>query len=111
MITDEERANINRKYYSIVYQTSIDYSWFYKIIIPLLLIILYIVISNRKLNREIIKRKEIEKKLNKVANIDSLTNIYNRRRIESLFNSELARVKRYNRDLSIIFLILITLNL
>ncbi len=53
--TDKEINDINTKYYSVIYQTSFDYSWFYKIIIPLILIILIIVFTNRKLNNEIKK--------------------------------------------------------
>jgi len=103
IIKNEDKIKIKNKYYSVVYQTTIDYTWLYKIVIPLLIIILIIVVSNRKLNREVKKRKIIENKLQKVANIDSLTNVYNRRKIESLYNRELLRVKRYQRELSIIF--------
>ncbi len=102
-ITDEEKNKINEKYYPIVYQTPFNYSWFYKIIIPLIFIILIFIISNFKLNKEIKKRKKIEDELNKVVNIDALTNIYNRRKIESLYEREIIRIKRYKRDLSVIF--------
>lgn len=103
-IEEEEKNVIRNKYYSVIYHTSTDYSWLYKIILPLLFIIIVVVISNRKLNKEIKKRKVIEEKLNKVANLDSLTNVYNRRKIESIYNRELIRVKRYKRELSLIFL-------
>ncbi|WP_072680524.1 diguanylate cyclase [Arcobacter sp. LA11] len=102
-IKDEEKYKIKNKYYSVIYQTTIDYSWLYKIVVPLLIIIIIVIISNRKLNKEVKKRKIIEEKLHKVANVDALTNVYNRRKIESLYNRELIRVKRYQRELSIIF--------
>ena len=102
-ITKEEKNEINSKYYSIIYQTSIDYSWLYKIVPPLLIIIFFIAFTNRKLNDEIKKRKTIEEELNKVANIDSLTNIFNRRKIESIYEKEIIRIKRYKRELSVIF--------
>lgn len=102
-ITQKEINDINSRYYSVIYQSSTDYSWIYKIVLPLLIVLVIIGISNRKLNKEIQKRKVIEDKLNEVANIDSLTNCFNRRKIESLFNRELNRVKRYDRNLSIIF--------
>lgn len=102
-ISDEEINKIQNKYYSVIYQTSKDYTWLFKVVLPLLFVIFIIFISNRKLNKEIIKRKKIEKELNLVANIDSLTNIYNRRKIESLYNREINRVRRYKRELSIIF--------
>jgi len=102
-ISSKERDEINKKYYSIIYQASIDYSWIYKIVIPLLIILFIVMILNFRLKKEIKKRKKIEKELNKVANIDSLTKIYNRRKIEFLYENELARIKRYKRDLSVIF--------
>lgn len=102
-IKNEEINKIKNKYYSVIYQTSIDYSWLYKIVLPLLFIILIVIISNRRLNKEVKKRRIIEEKLNKVVNIDSLTNIYNRRKIEAFYTREVIRVKRYKRELSIIF--------
>lgn len=102
-ISHEEISDINNKYYSVIYQTSVDYSWVYKVVMPLVIIILIIVITNRKLKNEIKKRKEIEKELHEIVNIDVLTNINNRRKIESLYNFELERSKRYKRDLSVIF--------
>lgn len=102
-ITQDEKNKIINKYYSIIYQSPVDYLSIYKIVIPLLLIILIVIITNRKLNNEVNQRKLIEEELNKVINIDSLTNIFNRRKIESLYNEEVIRARRYNRELSIIF--------
>jgi len=102
-ITPQERKEIRDKYNSIIYEEKTDYSLVYKIIFFLVLIILIIFLHNRKLNKEIKKRKIAEKELYKVANTDSLTNVYTRRKIESLLNMELDRVKRHNKDLSLIF--------
>lgn len=102
-ITKEERDEINNKYFSIVYEEKTDYSWAYRVFFLLSAIILIILVVNRKLKKEIKKRKVVEEELFKVANIDALTNVYNRRKIETLYESELQRVKRYKRDLSIIF--------
>ncbi len=102
-ITQKEINSINSKYYSVIYQTATDYSWIYKIVIPLVIILFIITFSNRKLSNEIKKRKAIEEELNEAANIDSLTNCYNRRKIDSILNKELNRVKRYKRALTIIF--------
>lgn len=102
-IKDEEINEINNKYYSVIYQTSIDYSWLYKIVLPLIIIIVIVIISNRRLNKEVKKRIVIEEKLNKVVNIDALTNIYTRRKIEAFYTREVIREKRYKRELSIIF--------
>ncbi len=102
-IDQEDRKKIDSKYYYIVYQTSVDYSWIYKILLPLVFILIIIIVTNRKLNKEINRRKEIEERLQRIASIDALTNIYNRRRIEEIFEKELIRTIRYNRNFSIIF--------
>lgn len=102
-ISDKDKEIISSKYYSVVFQDSEDYKELYKVIIPLIILIIFMTRSNRIMNKEIKRRKEIEVQLNKVANIDSLTNIYNRRKMNTLFENEINRVKRYKRDLSIIF--------
>ena len=102
-ITDEDRKLIRDKYNSIIYEPEKDYSWVYKIIAFLSVLIIIVVVNNRKLNREIKKRKIAEEELNKIANIDGLTNAFSRRKIESILELELNREKRYNRGLSLIF--------
>jgi polar amino acid transport system substrate-binding protein len=102
-ISQDDISMINNKYYSVIYQTSIDYSWIYKVVIPLIIIILIIIITNRRLKVEIKKRKIIEQELHKIVNTDVLTNIYNRRKIESLINLEIEHSNKYAKDLSIIF--------
>ncbi|WP_321470022.1 ABC transporter substrate-binding protein [Halarcobacter sp.] len=102
-ISEKDRESISSKYYSIVYQKNQDYKELYKILIPLIILLLFIFRSNRVMNKEIKRREEVELQLNKVANIDSLTNIYNRRKMTSIFDNEINRSKRYKRELSIIF--------
>jgi polar amino acid transport system substrate-binding protein len=69
-ISQDDISMINNKYYSVIYQTSIDYSWIYKVVIPLIIIILIIIITNRRLKVEIKKRKIIEQELHKIVNTD-----------------------------------------
>ncbi len=102
-ISEQERKEIRDKYNSIIYEPQKDYSWIYKVIFFLLVVIIVIILNNRKLNKEIKKRELAEKELFKIANFDGLTNIYNRRKIESILNLELNRAKRYERALSLIF--------
>ncbi|NVJ54631.1 MAG: ABC transporter substrate-binding protein [Campylobacteraceae bacterium] len=102
-ITDEERKLIRDKYNSIIYEPEKDYTWIYTITLFLFIVIIVIAINNRKLNKEIKKRKIIEEELNIIANIDRLTNSYNRRKIETILELELNREKRYKRGLSLIF--------
>ncbi len=50
----------------------------------------------------ITKRIALEKKLEKMAVIDNLTNIYNRHKLNELISNELEQVKRYNEDAVIV---------
>ena len=54
------------------------------------------------LETEIERRKQLEKSLREIANTDSLTSVYNRRRFYKLLNREMKRVKRYGGTFSII---------
>lgn len=67
------------------------------------MLLLIFVIFNIKLKKEIHRRKEVEAELLKLANKDSLTNIFNRRKIEEICEKELIRSKRYGTHFSIIF--------
>lgn len=102
-ITDEDREKIRDKYNSIIYEPEKDYTWTFVLISFLVTIIVVIINSNRKLNKEIKRRKIAEEELHKIANIDDLTDVYNRRKINSLIELELNREKRYKRGLSLIF--------
>ncbi len=103
VITDEDRRKINSKYYHVVYKTVVDYSWIYQVLMPLLVLIFLLILGNRKLKKEIRIRKKLELKLQRMANFDFLTQVYNRKKIEDIFEIEIERVKRYKEDLSIIF--------
>ncbi len=63
--------------------------------------------DNKKLYINLIKDitsiKVEQEKLQKLANTDLLTNIYNRRKFQELFDREYKRSKRYESDLSLIF--------
>jgi polar amino acid transport system substrate-binding protein len=102
-IPNEAIDKINSKYISINYVKTTDYSWIYKISIPLVLIILLVILSNRRLSKEIKKRLQIESTLHNVANTDALTSIYNRRRLVQILQESTSISLRYKRPLSIIF--------
>jgi len=55
LITDEERQEIDNKYYSIVYQDQVDYIYILKFILPLIFIIILLIIYNLKLKKQIKK--------------------------------------------------------
>ncbi len=59
---------------------------------------------NKQLAHEIETRKKLEQELIVAATIDKLTQIYNRRKLEEIIQSEIERTKRYNSPLSLIML-------
>lgn len=101
--SQEEKNTILNNYQFIFYPKNIDFLFIGKIVIPFILLLAIFMYFNFKLKKEIIKRKEIELQLSELANKDSLTNIFNRRKIEELCEIELIRNKRYKGNLSIIF--------
>jgi len=101
-ITYKEKLRINSKYNLIKYEKE-DYSWIYKFVLPLLVIIMIFAYFNIEMRKEIKKRKVMERRLERYANKDSLTKVYNRRKIELQLRIETKRAKRFNNDLSVIF--------
>ncbi|MGD2026379.1 MAG: diguanylate cyclase [Anaerolineales bacterium] len=61
-------------------------------------------LRNVELTREIEERKKVQSKLEKIATLDPLTGIFNRRHFFELTQQELNRSRRYNRPLSVIML-------
>lgn len=99
----EDIDTILNNYQFIFYPKEIDFYFIAKIVIPFILLLIIFIYFNVKLKKEIKRRKEIELQLSEFANKDALTNIFNRRKIEEICEIELERVKRYEKDLSIIF--------
>lgn len=95
--------SILNNYQLILYQNNIDFFFILKFIVPLVALLSVFIFLNYRLRNEIIKRKEVEIKLSNLANNDSLTKIYNRRKIEEICENEIQRTQRYSNDLSIIF--------
>ena len=60
--------------------------------------------ANELLLAEIAERKRVEEKLRELSERDSLTMIYNRRKLLELLGSEVEKAKRYSRPLSLIML-------
>ncbi len=58
---------------------------------------------NRRLAKSIAKAKELEHKLQIMADYDFLTKVYNRRKIDQYLEVEIDRARRYGRNLSLIF--------
>ena len=102
-LTEKEKSTILNNYQLILYHKDIDLFYILKFIIPLLILLAVFIFLNYRLRNEIKSRKEIETKLSNLANNDSLTNIYSRRKIEELCENEIRRSGRYENDLSLIF--------
>ncbi|MGA1941404.1 transporter substrate-binding domain-containing diguanylate cyclase [Arcobacter sp. YIC-310] len=103
-ITNEEKRNILNKYQLIVYKEVKDYSWFYKYVIPLLIMIIFSIYIITKMRKEIKKRKIAENTLLDYANKDSLTKILNRRKIEKILSNLIKDARLNNSTFSIIFI-------
>ena len=103
ILSQKEKNNIFNNYQLISYQENFDLLYLIQFIVPLLIVLVILIFFNYRLKNEVKVRKEIEKELSKFANKDSLTNIYNRRKIEELCENELKRSERYNSNLSLIF--------
>lgn len=102
-ISTKEKEDITKKYQLILFEKINDYSWIYKFILPLLFTILVILLTNNRMKREITRRKKAEKALKAHANKDSLTNIYNRGKIDSILKENINTYKSLNETFSIIF--------
>ena len=102
-LTQEKINQIDTRYVTVKYDVSKDHSWVYKVALPLLLVIVIIIIANLRLKKEIKKRVLAENNLHMIANTDELTQAYNRRKIDELYENHFTLAKRYARPLSVIF--------
>ncbi len=103
-LNEDEKRNIINKYQLIVYQEVKDYSWLYKYVLPLLIVIIFSIYINNRMRKEIKKRKIAENNLLDYANKDSLTKVINRRKIEKILSSLIKKAKESNSIFSVIFI-------
>lgn len=96
-ITNAERQEIVNRYIHIKAETGTDYE-LVGIILGIFAIAAVLVgfwvASIRRLNRELVR----------ISQVDSLTQISNRTRLDAIFEQELDRARRYDRELSILLL-------
>lgn len=97
-ITSERHRKILTKWIPIKYEEEIDYKIMWQIVIVAALFIALIVYWNRKVIKanKLLKQahKKIEEKnkeLKRLALTDNLTNLYNRRKLEALIESEIEK--------------------
>ncbi|WP_456479078.1 transporter substrate-binding domain-containing diguanylate cyclase [Nautilia sp.] len=102
-ISERQKQQIYRKWIHVTYQEGYSFKQIFAIIFVSIIIIAALIYWNGLLKKEIKKRKETEKKLQKLSIIDSLTGIFNRYKIDTTIKQQIAYAKRYHTPLSIIF--------
>jgi len=102
-ITEKQKNEIYRKWIHVTYQEGYSLKQILTIIFFSIIIIAVLIYWNRSLKREIEKRKESEKKLQKLSIIDSLTGIFNRYKIDTALKQQISYSKRHQTPLSLIF--------
>ncbi len=104
-IEQNEIKRIKNKYKLVLYKEVKDYTWIYKYLLPLVILILISLFTNNRMRKEIKRRKVTENRLIDNANKDSLTKVSNRRKIEKVM-SKLVKEAKENQgfEFSIIFL-------
>ena len=117
-ISEQEKQGIYNKYVAIFYENRVDYTLVVHSIVVFIIIILIFVYWNRKLK---IQKEETEKvllalkstkklleeknkKLEKLYVTDELTQIYNRRKLDSGLENEILRSRRTGTKFSLIML-------
>lgn len=110
-ITNELHRKIFTKWVPIKYDKSIDYSLVWKIIIGAIIAIILIIYWNTKIikaNRLLKQaRNDIEEKnkeLERLVITDKLTNLYNRRKLDELLQTEIYRSERFEHTFGIAIL-------
>lgn len=117
-ITPEERQHIYSKWVSVEYVSSVDYLLIAQILTGVLLVLAFFIYQNRRLaryNRQIrLAHQQMELKnellleksreLERLSITDRLTRIYNRIKLDEVFNQEIRRALRYHHPFAVIML-------
>ncbi len=110
-ITNELHRKILNKWIPIKYEKGIDYKLIWEIVLVALLIVLLLMYWNTKVTKanKLLKQaqKDIEEKnkaLERLAQTDNLTGLFNRRKLEELLQIELDRKERFERDFCVCIL-------
>lgn len=96
-ITAQEREAITNKHVSISVQKGIDYVLVWQIIIGGGLIMVLVLLWNRKLT-------SLNKALERLSVTDTLTGVFNRLKIDAVLEQEIVRANRFGQPFSVIML-------
>ena len=117
-MNDENKQEILNKYIAIRYENGFDYIAMYKVVAIALFIIILILFWNRKLREskselekvynelkeKDLKLQKANKELEVLSSLDKLTNIYNRRKLDSYLLKETQRSERNGNGFSLIMI-------
>ena len=99
----KQKKMIYKKWVQVRYQEGVSVKVVLMSLSVILIILLLILGWVMHLKKEIKKREILEKKLEILATFDNLTSVYNRYKLDLSLEEQIEIVKRYKRDLSIIF--------
>ena len=102
-ITKEEKEQIYKKWIHVTYQQGFSLKEVLTFLGSMLLLIILLILWISKLKKELKKKIQREKELQKLSIIDSLTGIFNRYKIEVALKQQIAFAKRHQIPLSVIF--------
>lgn len=110
-ITDKQKREILNRWVLVKYESYLDYSLVWKIIIFSLIIFAFFIYWNRKISLSNTLLKDAQDKIKKqneelqhLATTDKLTQLYNRAKIDELLENEIARNQRYGHSFGITIL-------
>lgn len=110
-LTQADKKRVLDKWVKVEMKEKVDFELLFEVVGILLIFILAIYIKNRtlaKMNKKLsILHKELKLKNDKLtilSNTDSLTGIYNRRKIDSFLQDQVEVLQRYNTPFSVILI-------
>ena len=102
-IDKETKDRIYNRWISVNMQNGYSKNRVHKFIVITIVVLAVLVLWMLILIYEIRKRKKAELALERLANYDELTSIYNRHKIDEFLSEQMEIAKRYKRSLSLIF--------
>ncbi len=103
-ISEQEKNIIYNKWVAVKFDKSLDYSLWWKVGGPLVVLLLIAYIWVRILKKEIGRRVKAEAELKVIATTDKLTSIANRFQIETQLEQQIFFFQRHGSAFSILFL-------
>lgn len=88
----------------VSYDPDVDYKKYWWIAIGVIIIVFMLLWWNRYLKKLKAKLKDSQRKLEQLSITDSLTKVFNRLKMDEVFNQEIEKCKRYHSPFSVIML-------